>query len=1006
MNKKVILTVFASAMMTFTALDAAGSMVPAADEVKYGKEFREALNLKDRGMETRSSFLFGFLAEKYGKTDSKAYALLNDVVMRVPGHKAELEQFLNDNPQSVLAPQIIYAYALNCFDDRDYIAASSYFNRLHTAQLREDQTNEFLFKKAYTALENERLWEAMMRFKDLERRPASDYTAPARYALGYIEYELKKFKDALRWFEMAAVDERFTEIADYYIMECRFMLKDYFYVTTNGDRMYESVAKERKPHLARIISEAWLVMDNPDEAKRFYELCVSNGNVPESRSDWFYSGSVLYEVGDYEGAVESFNKMWHRSDSIGQVANYHLAYSYIQLKNKVAALTAFKDAAEVMYDDKITENAYFNWAKLAFDINSDTSVFNDYIRKYPAKEQEDRINSYIAVAALHDKDYEGAVNAYDKIDELDDDMVSNYVKANYLRANQLISAGSYRSAIPCLKAAAYYSDKKSRLNQLSRYWLAESYFRNEQYDEAIEAFTELYNTSALYGRPESYLMTYNIAYSYFMKGDYYPAMKWFDEYLVDYKAEFKKEALLRKADCFFIEKRYKSACEAYDLVLKDYFDVNDIYPYYQAAISYGFAKDPDEKIRLLWNVMKASPDAEFYPEALFELGRSYVSRDEDDKAFKCFSKLADTVKDSTFVARAYIELGSISRNQSQYNEALGYYKTVVEQMPLSGYAEDALAAIESIYQTKNAPEEYLAYIDGIGKGGTKTEDEKEAMIFNAAEQIFLSENYQKALISLQQYLDKYPDGSNAYKADFYMAESYRSLSKFEQACDSYRNVIEKGEGSFVEISMLNFSDLSYRMEKWEDAYGGYSSLYQSALLESNKRSAAIGMMRSSFKAHNWNETVRSADRILDGEGFDAQVKMEARYDKAKAYLATSRRDEAYGIFEDMAKDPSSAYGAEAAYLLILDSYDKGEFEAVEEKVYALSDAGTGQVYWLAKSFIVLGDSFVERDEYEQAKATFESVRDGYTPSGSGDDVVDGVEMRLKKLAELMSDSEN
>jgi hypothetical protein len=41
------------------------------------------------------------------------------------------------------------------------------------------------------------------------------------------------------------------------------------------------------------------------------------------------------------------------------------------------------------------------------------------------------------------------------------------------------------------------------------------------------------------------------------------------------------------------------------------------------------------------------------------------------------------------------------------------------------------------------------------------------------------------------------------------------------------------------------------------------------------------------------------------------------------------------------------YGAEAAYLIILDSYDKGEFEAVEEKVYAFSDAGTGQVYWLA-----------------------------------------------------------
>ena len=64
-----------------------------------------------------------------------------------------------------------------------------------------------------------------------------------------------------------------------------------------------------------------------------------------------------------------------------------------------------------------------------------------------------------------------------------------------------------------------------------------------------------------------------------------------------------------------------------------------------------------------------------------------------------------------------------------------YYKSVVEDMPLSGYAEDALAAIESIYQTKNEPEAFLQYIDSIGKGATKTADEKEKMIFNAAEHL-------------------------------------------------------------------------------------------------------------------------------------------------------------------------------------------------------------------------------------------------------------------------------
>lgn len=54
-----------------------------------------------------------------------------------------------------------------------------------------------------------------------------------------------------------------------------------------------------------------------------------------------------------------------------------------------------------------------------------------------------------------------------------------------------------------------------------------------------------------------------------------------------------------------------------------------------------------------------------------------------------------------------------------------------------------------------------------------------------------------------------------------------------------------------------------------------------------------------------------------------------------------------------------------------------------------------------RAFIVLGDTFVEKGDLEQAKATFESVKEGYNPQ-KPDDVQDSVAMRLSKLAELMS----
>ena len=55
---------------------------------------------------------------------------------------------------------------------------------------------------------------------------------------------------------------------------------------------------------------------------------------------------------------------------------------------------------------------------------------------------------------------------------------------------------------------------------------------------------------------------------------------------------------------------------------------------------------------------------------------------------------------------------------------------------------------------------------------------------------------------------------------------------------------------------------------------------------------------------------------------------------------------------------------------------------------------------------MLGDSFVERGELEQAKATFESVRDGYSPEKDADDVMDNVNMRLRKLESMISEQTN
>ena len=315
-------------------------MLLAAAQSVNAQDYRDALRLYDNSMFSRSRDLFDEEAEKSLVSDPEGRSVLSQVRAEVPGYETAMEAFMARNPHSMHVPQIKWHHAMNLFDRQDYKGAGEVLAEIEIKRLFKRQRTEYHFRKAYCDLENRDLESAKAHFTEVEKAPMSDYTAPSQYALGYISYVDRDFADAIEWFEKSRKDGRFSQMSCYYLMESRFMLGDHRYVTENGDAMYEAVPEERRPHLARIISESWLVLGDADNARRFLDLNTQGGGQPRSRTDWFFHGSVLYAVEDYRSAIDAYSMMGDKRDSIGQVANYHLGYSYIQTKNKVAAMEA------------------------------------------------------------------------------------------------------------------------------------------------------------------------------------------------------------------------------------------------------------------------------------------------------------------------------------------------------------------------------------------------------------------------------------------------------------------------------------------------------------------------------------------------------------------------------------------------------------------------------------------------------------------------------------------
>ncbi len=932
-----------------------------------------------------------------GKQDqeSKAYRTMSALSMKLPGSIELAKEFIKADGESIHTPQVRYLMALNLFDEELYAEALEQFELLRADRLYNSQLSECNFKKGFSAYSVGDWGLAQNYLARAKSLPYSDYSAPSYYTMGYMKYARKNFKEAQEWFELAQDDPRFSSPASYYILECHFNQKDYRYVVKNGDALYKNASEERRSRMARIMSESHLVLGNTEKARSYYEQNLKGGGTMD-RSDYFYAGEVLYASEEWQGAVENFEKMGNRSDSLGQIASYQVAHSYLQLKNKVQAMLAFKDASALDFNPEIKEDAYYNFAKLAFDLGKDTGPFQSYLDKYGTKNKGNAIYSYMAMAALQNHDYEAAVAAYDHLDELDARMKSNYMKAYFLRARQLMESGAWRSAVPHLKAAAYYSPKTDGFNQLARYYQAEALFRDGKWDESRSLLTDLYNNSALRNRQEGKLIPYQTAYTYFKEADYEKARKWFQTYLDGDSSAMGADAATRIADCYFFSGDYGSAVNAYERQMTDYPDPDNLYPRLRAGVACGLLNDNKRKVHFLEDATLASPKAPYYGEALYELGRAYIGLKDEDSAIRTFSTLQTNTSDPALKSRALLELGMIARNAGRGNEALDYYKKVVQAG--GEYSEDALLAIESIYRTREDPEAYLAYVNSLGDKAGRSEEQKEDVYFSSAEQIFMAGDYAKAQGTLQSYLEKYPKSANTPKAYFYLAECYRQGAAPEKAADYYEMALDEGlDGALGESALLQYAKVNYSLGNYGKSYSSWLKLQESARLEENKAEARIGLMRSAFKAREWEDAIKDAGVVLDSKDASAALKREARSIRANSYLSSSQRDLAMADFKLLSKEPSTTEGAEACYILIQDQYDRGVYDGLQDKVYDFSSKAKGQNYFLAKAFIVLGDSFAEQGNWAQARATFESIRDGYTPSGPEDDVLDQVDLRLRKL---------
>jgi hypothetical protein len=121
---------------------------------------------------------------------------------------------------------------------------------------------------------------------------------------------------------------------------------------------------------------------------------------------------------------------------------------------------------------------------------------------------------------------------------------------------------------------------------------------------------------------------------------------------------------------------------------------------------------------------------------------------------------------------------------------------------------------------------------------------------------------------------------------------------------------------------------------------------------------------------------------------------EARFYRAKAYLAINKSDSAFNDLTVLSKNVRTVFGAEAKYELANYYFQKQDLKKSEAEVMSFINLNTPHQYWLAKSFILLSDIYVKRGDSFQAKQYLLTLQDNYHQQ---DDILSIVKQKLQDI---------
>ena len=910
--------------------------------------------------------------------------------------------FMRRYPESVHVNEVRFMLAMHYCEKEEYDKARDYFKKVSYVTLDDRDRERYNMRMGYIEFISGNHKEAYRLFSKLS--PTGEYADHAVYYKSYIHYHNGDYNKAYDGFKSLEKSDNYAKIVPYYLFQIRFSSGDYRYVVENGDKLLrQAVAKERTS-LMRVVAEAWYRLQDFNNAFTYMSMYKkSGGNM--GREENYILGYSAYRSTNYSVAIDALRKVaaegenkGMKGDNLSQNASYHLADCYIRINDKQQAIHAFAMAADEKFNNEISEDALFNYGKLLFEtgggtFNESINVLTRYITKYPNSERVYEARELLIAAYYNSHDYEMAYNAIKLLPNPDADLRAALQKISYFNGLTAFQAGDYEKARVALEESR--SIKVSpKYTALCSFWLGEMAYKQGNYKQAI-AHYDTYVRNAPKNEKEYRMALYNLGYAHFISGNTTQSQEKFKGFVWLYKQadRYRADALNRLGDTYYLQRKYDDAVKSYQNAMSLGTPEQD-YAKYQRAISLGLSGKTSTKIEAL-RQMRSQDCGDYNDDAAYELGRTYVSLGRYSEGASVLEAFVKEYVQSQYYTQALLDLGLIYINLGNNDKSLTYYDKVISNAPQSPEARSAIRSVREIYVSKGDVNAYFDYAKRVGVECDTSLIARDSLSFRAAQNVYAGNRMADAITRLEEYLKEFPKGYYTTDALFYLCDCYIKSDSLDGAVRSLKLLAEQPQGQYTHYAVSQLSRMTFENKMYEESAKAYRRLYELAS-DSVERNESANRYAESVLLRNDDEALLAMANDLDTlADVGATMKRRVTFAKAKVYASRSESAEALKIYESLAVDVSNIEGAESTYRIIEALFAEGKYDESEKKVYEFANAKTPYSYWLAKSFIILGDIYVARNDIFQARATYLSVVDGYTPNDDG--VVAEAQSKLEKL---------